>query len=85
METHVSYPSDKPQRLPSEELPAFTRSSLNFNQMSEDLLEMPGDDDNCEIEIRQVILDRPTERWHIIGQMSSNQFSLLYKNICPNV
>nr|XP_048280711.1 zinc finger B-box domain-containing protein 1 isoform X3 [Myodes glareolus] len=42
--------ADKPQSLPSEELPAFTRSSLNFNQMSADLLETPGDDDNCEIE-----------------------------------
>ncbi|XP_075806673.1 zinc finger B-box domain-containing protein 1 isoform X2 [Microtus pennsylvanicus] len=44
-------PSEKPQSLPSEELPAFTRYSLNFNQMSEDLLEMPCDDDDCENEM----------------------------------
>ncbi|CAO2612864.1 Zinc finger B-box domain-containing protein 1 [Lemmus lemmus] len=48
---NLADPSEKLQSLPSEELPAFTCHSLNFNQMSEDLLEMPCDDDNCEIEI----------------------------------
>lgn len=52
METHVSDPSEKPQSLPSEELPAFTRYSLNFNQMSDELPEMPCDEDNCETEMR---------------------------------
>ncbi|XP_057613103.1 zinc finger B-box domain-containing protein 1 [Chionomys nivalis] len=48
---NLADPSEKPQNLLSEELPAFTRYSLDFNQMSEDLLEMPCDDNNCETEI----------------------------------
>ncbi|KAH0513122.1 Zinc finger B-box domain-containing protein 1 [Microtus ochrogaster] len=44
-------PSEKPQSLPSEELAAFTHYSLDFNQMSEDLLAMPCDDDDCETEM----------------------------------
>ncbi|XP_038203867.1 zinc finger B-box domain-containing protein 1 [Arvicola amphibius] len=48
---NLTDPSEKPQSLPSEELPAFTHYSLNFNQMSKDLLEMPCDDDNSEIEV----------------------------------
>ncbi|XP_041515275.1 zinc finger B-box domain-containing protein 1 [Microtus oregoni] len=44
-------PSEKSQSLPSEELPAFTRYSLSFNQMSEDLLEMPCEDANSEREM----------------------------------
>lgn len=49
---NLADPSEKPQSLPSEELPAFIRCSLNFNQMSEDLLEMSCNDDNCETGIR---------------------------------
>ncbi|XP_050003523.1 zinc finger B-box domain-containing protein 1 [Alexandromys fortis] len=49
---NLADPSEKPQSLPSEELPAFTRYSLNFNQMSDELPEMPCDEDNCETEMR---------------------------------